>query len=77
MKTNVGARHRYADLSILTPSEERLWELSQRGLKSKQIAEALGKTTSGKVISERLRLIRRKLELKELMNDQDRRLSWN
>ena len=67
----------FSDPSILTPYEQKIYDLSQEGLTPTQISAALNGSSGPKTIKVRLNLIREKVALKEIMDAQDRRLSWN
>lgn len=64
------------DTSILTPWEEEIYKLSLQGLKPKAISEALGGSAKPHSIAVRLGVIKEKIALKEIMDGQDRRISW-
>lgn len=65
------------DPSILTPYEEQIYELYKQGMGPKDISNALGGRSGPKTIAVRLVTIREKIALKEIMDAQDRRISWS
>ena len=75
MRENEPSRH-YKDPSFLTPYEQEIYELSQRGLSYKEISEAMGGRSAPRTIQTRMKIVREKVVLKEIMDAQDRRISW-
>ncbi len=55
----------FKDPSKLTPYEERLLALRDKGLTFKQISEALGGTSSPASVTARFKIIREKMEIME------------
>ena len=66
----------FKDPNSLTPYEQKIYDLSCQGLTPAQISEALKGSSQPKTIDIRLRLIKEKVELKRIMDAQDRRISW-
>lgn len=61
-RSPIGAARRFKDPNKLTPYEERLWALAQKGMSYKEIAKELGlKNVPG--VNSRVLLIREKLGL--------------
>lgn len=61
-RSPIGADHRFKDPNKLTPGEEKVYALMQKGLKYKEIAQALGiNNVAG--VNTRVLLIREKLGL--------------
>ena len=67
---------RFKDPALLTPYEQKIYDLSCQGLNPAQISEALNGSSQPKTIDIRLRLIKEKIELKRITDAQDRRISW-
>jgi len=67
---------RFKDPSLLTPYEQKIYDLHCQGMGPAQISEALNGSSMPKTIDIRLRLIREKIELKRITDAQDRRISW-
>lgn len=55
----------FKDPSKLTPYEEKLLALREKGLTFKQISEALGGTSSTASVTARFKIIREKMEIME------------
>ncbi len=67
---------RFKDPSLLTPYEQKIYDLHCLGMGPAQISEALNGSSMPKTIDIRLRLIKEKVELKRITDAQDRRISW-
>ena len=70
------AGRRYRDPSFLTPYEEEIYLYLSKGMTPKQISEAMGGKSSPVSVSSRIKVIKEKVALKEIMDAQDRRISW-
>lgn len=70
------ASRRYRDPAGLTPYEQRIYELMQKGMSAKQIEEALNGTSTVNSLYSTMKIIREKIALKEITDAQSRRISW-
>ena len=75
MKLSEACR-RYKDPSFLTPYEEEIYLYLSKGMTPVQISEAMGGRSSAASINSRIKVIREKVALKEIIDAQDRRISW-
>lgn len=64
------------DLSFLTPHEQKMYELSQKGLSYKAMSDAMGGEHAIETIQTLIKNVREKVALKEIIDAQDRRISW-
>ena len=58
--------HHFKNPAELTPYEQKLWDLKSKGLNYQQMSEALNGTSKINTIAARFKIIREKLELREL-----------
>jgi DNA-binding CsgD family transcriptional regulator len=70
------AHRQYKDPAELTPYEAKLYGLFSKGMTAAEIAAFVGGSSTPVTIYKKLLLAREKLELKEIIYAQDRRLSW-
>ena len=66
----------FADPALLTPYEQKIYDLSKQGMTPKEISAALNGSSMPKTIDIRLKVIREKIALKEITDAQSRRISW-
>ena len=70
------ALRQYKDPTFLTPYEAEIYDYLTKGMTPKQISEAMGGRSSAASINSRIKVIKEKVALKEIIDAQDRRLSW-
>ena len=69
------AVRQYKDPANLTKTERETYDLHKQGVSNIDIASKLG--VSPRSVSGALRVAKEKIELIRVINEQDRRLSWN
>ena len=60
-RNKINTNRNFRDMCKLTPYEEKMWELFQKGMTSRQIAAEMG-AKSHLSINSRMKIIREKLE---------------